>query len=94
MPWVYLMFISSPLSYLIDVQRRLDFLLWYNIALFLIRLAALLIGGYYLTDGGTVLLYSVFGSCMVAFHIGFLLRIGHVWGRYESEEVVTPPAER
>ncbi|MEM6261833.1 MAG: oligosaccharide flippase family protein [Bacteroidota bacterium] len=81
MPWVYLMFVASPLSYLIDVQRRLGFLLRYNIALFGLRLAALLIGGYFLVDSQTVMLYSALGSFMVAFHIRFLLKIGHVWER-------------
>lgn len=84
MPWVYLMFIASPLTYLVDIQRRLDFLLGYNIALFIVRLAALLIGGYwmkdYFQDTGAIILYSLLGGAMVAFNIGFLLRIGHVWG--------------
>lgn len=84
MPWVYLMFIASPLSYLIDIRRKLGFLFRYNVALFLIRLLALILGGYLykdlFQDTGTIILYSIFGGALVAFHIGFLLRIGYVWG--------------
>lgn len=85
MPWVYLMFIASPLSYLIDIRRKLGFLFRYNLALFLVRLSALVLGGYVykyiFQDTGTIILYSLFGGALVAFHIGFLLRIGYVWGK-------------
>lgn len=80
MPWVFLMFIVSPLSYLIDIQMRLRFLLFYNIGLFVVRLLTLYVGGLYFGDVFTIQLYGLGGFLMVGFHLLFLLKIGGVLG--------------
>ncbi|MEM6346881.1 MAG: oligosaccharide flippase family protein, partial [Bacteroidota bacterium] len=58
MPWLYLTFIASPLSYLIDIKRKLKEFLWYNIFQFVVRLAALLYGGWYLTPIETMQIFG------------------------------------
>jgi len=75
MPWLYLMFITSPLTYILDIQRRLDFQLKYNIALFLIRLGALLLGGYLFDATQTLMLYAGMGAVMVGIHLRYLIKI-------------------
>ncbi len=75
MPWIFLVFITSPLTYLLDIERRLDFQLLYNLALFAVRLGSLLLGGYLLSAQGTVMLYAGLGAVMVAFHLSYLLRL-------------------
>lgn len=87
-PWVALMFVTSPLSFLVDVQRKLDVQLRYNVALFVGRLAALLIGGWVLKDDIlTLALYAGIGSLLVGWHLTFLLRIAYVppFGRLPEE---------
>jgi hypothetical protein len=70
-----LVFITSPLTHLLDIERRLDFQLLYNLALFAVRLGSLLLGGYLLSAQGTVMLYAGLGAVMVAFHLSYLLRL-------------------
>ncbi|RQH20976.1 hypothetical protein D5R40_31810 [Okeania hirsuta] len=54
MPWMFMVFIASPLSYLIDIKRKLKIFLYFNVLLFLVRLVALLLGAHYLDDMGTM----------------------------------------
>jgi O-antigen/teichoic acid export membrane protein len=76
MPWFYLTFIASPLSYLIDIRRKLKVFLWYNLVQFFARLAALLYGGTQLDALGTMQLFGAVGAVMVAVQIAYLLYLG------------------
>ncbi|MEL7532814.1 MAG: oligosaccharide flippase family protein [Bacteroidota bacterium] len=73
MPWLYLTFIASPLSYLIDIKRKLKEFLWYNIFQFVVRLAALLYGGWYLSPIECMQVFGAAGAFTVAVQIGYLL---------------------
>ncbi|MEL6843811.1 MAG: hypothetical protein AAFP02_11430, partial [Bacteroidota bacterium] len=83
MPWLYLTFIASPLSYLIDIRRKLQAFLIYNVFQFVVRLAALLYGGLYLSPLETIQLFGVAGAFTVAVQIAYLLWIAR---RAEQED--------
>jgi O-antigen/teichoic acid export membrane protein len=81
MPWLYLTFIASPLSFLIDIRRKLKAFLWYNLLQFFTRLGALLYGGMNLNALETMQLFGAVGALMVAIQIVYLLYIGFVFKR-------------
>ncbi|MEL6592059.1 MAG: oligosaccharide flippase family protein, partial [Bacteroidota bacterium] len=83
MPWLYLTFIASPLSYLIDIRRKLQAFLIYNIFQFTVRLAALLYGGLYLSPLETIQLFGAAGAFTVGVQIAYLLWIAR---RAEQED--------
>ncbi|MDX2247595.1 MAG: oligosaccharide flippase family protein [Bacteroidia bacterium] len=82
MPWMFMVFIASPLSYLIDIKRKLREFLFFNIALFALRLAALWLGGIYLSDIAAMKVYGFSGMVMVGLQLVYLLYIGGVWGNF------------
>ncbi|MEO1587857.1 MAG: oligosaccharide flippase family protein, partial [Bacteroidota bacterium] len=84
MPWVYITLLTVPLSFLIDIRRKLAFQLRYNVVLFTLRLAALVVGGEMLTYIGTIQLYAAVCTAMGAILIGYMLRFGYVWGKGKS----------
>ncbi|MCI4667872.1 MAG: oligosaccharide flippase family protein [Bacteroidia bacterium] len=63
MPWVYATLLAIPLSFIMDVERRLDFQLWYQMGSFLVKALALGIGAIYLNALGEIVLYSL--SCTI-----------------------------
>lgn len=84
MPWVFITFITAPLTCLIDLYRRLDVQLLYNVALLIGRGGILLLGGYYLGASETILLYALSGAGLVMAYLIYLLRladltIGRLW---------------
>lgn len=81
MPWMFMVFIASPLSYLIDIKRKLKIFLAFNVLLFLVRLAALLIGAHYLDDIGTMWAFGLSGAAMVFLQLVYLLYLGGVFRR-------------
>jgi O-antigen/teichoic acid export membrane protein len=80
-PWIFLLLIISPLSFLVDVERRLEIFLLYSFVLFAVRAATLGMGGAWLSADMTVLAFAVGSAAVVAWHLWFLLRIGGVVGK-------------
>lgn len=78
MPWMFMVFIASPLAYLIDIKRKLREFLYFNIALFGIRLLALWLGGRYFSPEGAMMIYGFSGMLMVGLQLVYLLYIGGV----------------
>lgn len=83
MPWMFMVFIASPLSYLIDIKRKLKVFLYFNVLLFLVRLGALLLGAQYLNDMGTMWAFGLSGAFMVFLQLLYLLYLGGVFRRKE-----------
>ena len=81
MPWMFMVFIASPLSYLIDVKRKLKIFLYFNLLLFIVRLGALLAGAQYLDDMGTMWAFGLSGAVMVFLQLLYLLYLGGVFSR-------------
>ena len=79
MPWLFVVFMASPLSYLIDVQRKLKEFLFFNIALFVVRFLALYLGGLYFSALETMMIYGLSGMVMVGLQLVYLLHIGGVF---------------
>ncbi|MEM6800715.1 MAG: lipopolysaccharide biosynthesis protein [Bacteroidota bacterium] len=81
MPWMFMVFIASPLSYLIDIKRKLRLFLYLNLFLFLVRLLAMLWGAEQFDDMGTLWAFGLSGAFMVFLQSLYLLYLGGVWGR-------------
>ncbi len=60
-PWIAFSYIVSPLSFLINVQRKLKFELWYSTLLIIFRGGVLIVGGLYFTAEVCVAGYSLVG---------------------------------
>ena len=75
MPWGFITFVTAPLTCLIDLYRRLDIQLLYNVALMIGRGGILLFGGYYLGASETILCYALSGAGMVMGYLIYLLRL-------------------
>jgi lipopolysaccharide exporter len=82
MPWLFMVFMASPLSYLIDIQRKLKEFLYFNIALFIVRFLALYLGGLYFSAEETMMIYGLSGMVMVGLQLLYLLYIGGVFRYY------------
>ena len=80
-PWLYLTMIASPLSYLIDIQRKLKEFLLYNVALFLVRTGFLVWAGSICDVEETVAWFGAAGAAMMLVQIIYLLKIGGVLNR-------------
>lgn len=78
MPWMFMVFMASPLAYLIDIKRKLREFLYFNITLFAIRLVALWLGGLYFSAEGAMMIYGFSGMLMVGLQLVYLLHIGGV----------------
>lgn len=79
-PWLYLTMIASPLSYLIDIRRKLKEFLVYNAALFLVRTSVLIWAGRQFGALETVAWFGAAGAVMMLVQIGYLLHIGGALG--------------
>lgn len=75
-PAMYLLFISSPLSCLVDIQRLLKPFLLLNFFVFLARFILLWTGGNYLSPMGMVQLYGLGGILVVGLQLSYLLYAG------------------
>lgn len=80
-PWLYLTMIASPLSYLIDVKRKLKEFLLYNLSLFLVRTGILIWAGNRFSVEETVAWFGISGAVLVGIQILYLLWLGGIFSR-------------
>ncbi len=86
-PWILMLFITSPLTYLIDVLEKQRIALYMTLALLGIRILALGLGGLLGSALTTVALYSL-SSCMLLFvYLYVLARLGGVSSQALFQEV-------
>ena len=78
LPWIAVMFITSPLSFLIDVRQKLKFQLLYNTVLFAFRLLILLFGAWYISEMSTLKYFGMGNAVLVACYLLYLLKLGYV----------------
>lgn len=78
-PWLYLTMIAAPLSYLIDIQRKLPQFLLYNLLLFLVRTSVLVWAANRLEVGETVACFGIAGAVMMLVQILYLLSVAGVF---------------
>lgn len=80
-PWLYLTMIASPLSYLIDVKRKLKEFLIYNFCLFTTRTSILVWAGTRFSVMETVAWFGISGAVLVGIQVLYLLWLGGVFIR-------------
>jgi len=85
-PWVYIVFITSPLSTLFSVLGKEKIGMWFQVALALSRFFAI-IAGY--TYGGLLETVMVFSGVSVAFWISFLIWIFKITGNSPRDVVAS-----
>ena len=77
-PWLFLAFVVSPLSFLIDIKRKLKIFMYYNLLLFVVRFAALWLGSMYFDAEGCMIVYGISGVVMLIVQLMYLLGLGNV----------------
>lgn len=83
-PWLYLTMIASPLSYLIDIRRKLKEFLLYNASLFMVRTGVLIWAGQQFGALKTVAWFGAAGAVMMLIQIGYLLNLGGVFSNRKT----------
>ena len=78
LPWIALMFVSSPLSYLIDIHQKLKVQLFYNVLLFSFRFAVLLAGANLFSEMETIKYFGFGNTIFVAGFLFYLLKLANV----------------
>ncbi len=78
-PAYYLTFIVVPLSWLVDIKRKLKDFLLINVVIFALRLLCLLVGSRYLTPDGVIYIYATLSFLLAILQLGYLLHIGDVF---------------
>ena len=82
-PWIFLMFLSSPLTTIFEILEIQEFSLIFNLLLLASRLFVLYIGGIYGNPYLTLLLYSLTGAIFVGFMNYIILKKSKVSCKYE-----------
>ena len=78
-PWLVFVFIGSPISSLLLVLDRQKESLIFNVSIFILRLLAFVVGGYYMADAEvTLMLYSGVGFCMWVGLQGYIQRLAGI----------------
>ena len=75
MPWVYVTLLAIPLSFVMDIERRLGFQFRYQLGSFLLRAGALYLGAVYLQAQGTIVLYSGICALLGGYLVWEMLRM-------------------
>ena len=68
-PYLYLLLIASPLSFIVDIERKLRPYLWFSLLMFALKLLTLLIGGAYLSPLDLVKAFALVSTILVGVQI-------------------------
>ena len=78
-PWLFLVFITSPISKLFLVLEKQKESLYFNILLFILRLTSLFIGGVMFKDAKmAIILFGLSGFVFWFFFSGYVLKLAAV----------------
>lgn len=78
-PYILLLLLVTPLSYLVDIERKLKSFLLITATIFTGRLISLLMAGQMLGPLQTIAAYSLVSIVLLGIQLGYLLWIGGVW---------------
>lgn len=78
-PSYYLTFIVVPLSWLVDIKRKLNTFLYLNIGIFFMRFLTLYLAAYYYTPEMVIIAYGAVGIVLGLIQLIYLLYLGEVW---------------
>ena len=87
-PWMFLVFIASPLSTLYDVLEKQKIGLWFNLCLLVSRIGALYIGAMYGGPIFALIFFSLTGIIFWGWNNYYLLKIAGVGLRESSILVI------
>jgi O-antigen/teichoic acid export membrane protein len=85
MPWFFLTFMAVPLSYLVDVKRKLGIYLLFNLLLFVGQLLALN-GGASLGQHGIIQLYGLVSGLLVLAQLAYFIFLAYDSARKSRAE--------
>lgn len=88
MPWMFLVFIASPLSTLYSVLEKQNIGLWFNLVLLVSRIGALYIGAMYGGPIFALIFFSVTGIIFWGWNNYYLLKIAGIGLRESSILVI------
>lgn len=75
-PWIYVVFVSSPLSHLLTVLHKQKQLLFFNVLLFISRVGCILISAYIFQNASDVIIiYSMVGAITWFGYISYVMRL-------------------
>jgi len=75
-PYLYVLFLMTPLSCLVDIRRTLRSFLWITFFLLLGRFCLLYVGGHYLSAKETIHIYAIGSFVLVVLQLLYLLYMG------------------
>jgi len=76
--WTFLWFLSGPLSGIFSITNQQDVMFRYQIIIFIARLTALLIGGYFFEPRISILLFAIAGILSYLYLFKRILRISEI----------------
>lgn len=77
-PWIFLVFISSPLSTVLLVLEKQTVALAFNVVILISRILVLLVGGIYFDSVVTLVLFSITGMLFIGYMNFYILSISGV----------------
>ena len=77
-PWLFLVFIASPLQTIFNILELQQIDLYFNIILLLSRIGVLWIGGIFLDPIGTLILFSITGIILWGWLNFYLLKLSNI----------------
>ncbi|MEM6630677.1 MAG: oligosaccharide flippase family protein [Bacteroidota bacterium] len=78
-PSMYLLFITTPLTFLVDIRQRLKIFLGISGILFVMRLGSLTFGGKWLDSTQTIQVFSIVNIFVILLQLLYLLHLGGVF---------------
>ena len=84
-PSMYVLFITTPLTFLVDIRQRLKVFLGISVFLFFMRLGAIGFGGEWLDSTQTIQVYSVVNFLVILLQLIYLLYLGGVFQKAPVE---------
>jgi lipopolysaccharide exporter len=78
-PWFFLVFMNSPISYIVTVLGKQQQMVLYDLSLLTMRSLALIAGYYFYNDAYySILFYALIGFLFNLFFLGYLLHLAKV----------------
>ena len=88
--WIFFVFISSPLSHLMTLYEKHIEAIYFNLLLFLSRIAALYAGWFIFNDASqAILIYGIVGAIIWAGFVFYLMNLAHI-SLFETLKQLTP----
>ena len=87
-PWLFVVFISSPLSFLPDLLKRQKKAMWLDILKFIVRIPAFGIGVYYNNLYLAIILFSLVSLLFAGYNLYWYLSLARLSDIQENKERV------